>query len=88
MKSSRSHSYVVTNRISELADAIKKERKITKEQIFQEIADYCGVSVATIKQIRLPLDKGAIYPSLPVAFKIAEYFGLSVDEIFLLKEKE
>ena len=45
----------------------------------QELADKLGVSRQTI----YALEKGKYNPSILLAFKLSEYFGLSIEEIFI-----
>jgi putative transcriptional regulator len=48
----------------------------------EELADDVGVTRQTI----LAIEKGKYDPSLDLAFKIARYFGVSIDEIFIYDE--
>ncbi|MDB4664798.1 helix-turn-helix transcriptional regulator [Verrucomicrobia bacterium] len=43
-----------------------------------DLADALGVSRQTVNAI----EKGKFDPSLPLAFKVARLFGLSIEEIF------
>lgn len=58
------------NRISEL----RKSRKETQE----ELATMVGVTRQTI----ISLENGKYIASLPLAFKIAKHFGMSIEQIF------
>ena len=62
------------NRLEEL----RKERGITQE----ELAALLEVSRQTISS----LEKGRYNPSILLAFKIARYFGMSIEDIFLYEE--
>ena len=62
------------NRIAQL----RKERRITQE----ELADAVEVTRQTI----ISLENGRYNPSILLAFKIARYFGLSIEDIFLYEE--
>ena len=64
------------NRIAQL----RKERRITQE----ELADAVGVTRQTI----ISLENGRYNASLLLAHKIARYFGLSIEDIFLFEEEE
>ena len=64
------------NRIAQL----RKERRITQE----ELADAVEVTRQTI----ISLENGRYNASLLLAHKIARYFGLSIEEIFLFEEEE
>ena len=62
------------NRLEE----IRKERGIKQE----ELAEALEVSRQTIGS----LENGRYNPSILLAFKIARYFGLSIEDIFLYEE--
>ncbi len=47
-----------------------------------ELADAMGVSRQTI----ISIEKGRYDPSLDLAFKLARYFGLSIEDIFHFKD--
>ena len=44
-----------------------------------ELADAVGVSRQTI----ISIEKGKYDPSLELAFKMADYFGVSIEDIFI-----
>ncbi len=58
------------NRLEEL----RKQRAIRQE----DLALALGVSRQTV----ISLEKGKYNPSLALAFKLARYFGLSIEDIF------
>ena len=62
------------NRLEEL----RRERGITQE----ELAALLEVSRQTISY----LEKGRYNPSILLAFKLARYFGRSIEDIFLYEE--
>ena len=64
------------NRIEE----IRKERGIRQE----EFAKSMGVSRQTISS----LENGRYNPSIMLAYKIAKYFGMTIEEVFLFEEEE
>ena len=64
------------NRIAEL----RKARRISQA----ELADAVGVTRQTI----ISLENGRYNTSLLLAHKIARYFGLSIEDIFLFEEEE
>jgi len=66
----------VTNRIAQL----RKERRISQV----ELADAVDVTRQTI----ISLENGRYNASLLLAHKIARYFGLSIEDIFLFEEEE
>ncbi|MEQ8583304.1 MAG: helix-turn-helix transcriptional regulator [Marinoscillum sp.] len=57
---------------------LRAERDITQAQL----ADELGVSRQTINAI----EKGKFDPSLPLAFKLAGLFQLSIEEVFQYEE--
>lgn len=63
------------NRLEE----IRKARGMNQE----ELAAILEVSRQTISS----LEKGRYNPSIVLAFKIARYFGLSIEEIFIYEEE-
>ena len=64
------------NRIQEL----RKSLKVTQN----ELADAVDVSRQTI----ISLENGRYNASLLLAHKIARYFGLTIEEVFLFEEEE
>jgi putative transcriptional regulator len=66
----------VKNRLEE----IRKQRGIKQE----ELAATLEVSRQTIGS----LENGRYNPSITLAFKIARYFGMSIEEIFIYEEEE
>jgi len=63
------------NRLEEL----RKQRGIRQE----ELAGALEVSRQTISS----LESGRYNPSILLAFKLARYFGLTIEEIFIYKEE-
>jgi len=59
-------------------EEIRKQRSITQE----ELASALKVSRQTIGS----LENGRYNPSILLAFKIARYFDLKIDEIFIFEE--
>lgn len=68
-------SDIVKNRLEE----IRKQHGIKQE----ELAEALEVSRQTIGS----LENGRYNPSIVLAFKIARYFKMSIDEIFIYEEK-
>ena len=64
------------NRLEE----IRKDRGITQE----ELANILEVSRQTIGS----LENGRYNPSIILAFKIAKYFNLTIEDIFIYEEEE
>jgi putative transcriptional regulator len=66
-----------------VANNVKDHRKSTG--ITQEdLAGAVGVSRQTI----ISIERGRYIPSLPLALRIAGFFGCSTDEMFFIKEGE
>ncbi|MCR5074484.1 MAG: helix-turn-helix transcriptional regulator [Ruminococcus sp.] len=64
------------NRIQEL----RKSRKVTQ----QELADALSVTRQTI----ISLENGKYNASLPLAHKAAQFFGISIEELFIFEGDE
>ena len=64
------------NRIEE----IRKEKGIRQE----EFAKNMGVSRQTISS----LENGRYNPSIILAYKIAQYFGMTIEEVFIFEEED
>ena len=64
------------NRLEE----IRKQRGIRQE----ELAAALKVSRQTVSS----LENGRYNPSIMLAFKIARYFGMGIEELFLYEEEE
>lgn len=54
--------------------------RVTKKDIIKEIAEHCELTWDGANRIK----RNLALPSLPVALKIAEYFGVNVETIFKL----
>ena len=61
-------------------EVIRKERGIRQE----EFAKALGVSRQTISS----LENGRYNPSILLAHKIARYFGMAIEEVFIFDEEE
>ena len=61
-------------------EAIRKERGIRQE----EFAKCMGVSRQTISS----LENGRYNPSILLAYKIAKYFGMTIEDVFIFEENE
>lgn len=64
------------NRISEL----RRTRRVTQE----ELAEAVGVTRQTI----ISLENGRYNASLQLAHRLALYFGMSIEELFLFEEEQ
>jgi putative transcriptional regulator len=70
---------VVSNDLRNRLEELRKARGINQE----ELAAVLEVSRQTIGS----LENGRYNPSITLAFKIARYFGLSIEEIFIYEEE-
>ena len=61
-------------------EAIRKERGIQQEAF----AKAMGVSRQTISS----LENGRYNPSILLAYKIAKYFGMTIEEVFVFEEED
>lgn len=61
-------------------EQIRKERGIRQD----EFAKLMGVSRQTISS----LETGRYNPSIYLAYKIAKYFGMTIEEVFAFDEEE
>ena len=61
-------------------EIIRKEREILQD----EMAKALGVSRQTISS----LENGRYNPSIMLAYKIAKYFRMTIEDIFVFEEEE
>ena len=61
-------------------EAIRKERGIRQEEFTKSL----GVSRQTISS----LENGRYNPSILLAHRIAKYFGMTIEEVFIFDEEE
>lgn len=59
---------------------LRKENKITQEELANEV----GVTRQTITSI----ENGKYIASLPLAFKIAKFFEMNIEDIFTMEEDD
>ena len=59
-------------------ETMRKARSVSQE----ELANALEVSRQTI----ISLEKGRYNPSLTLAFKLARYFGVTIEDIFIYEE--
>lgn len=57
---------------------LRKEKKLSQEEL--------ALAVGTTRQTITSIETGKYMASLPLAFKIAHYFGLTIEEVFELSE--
>lgn len=62
----------------EITNQIRKLRFFANEMTQQELAEKAGVSRQTI----IAIEAGKYSPSLELAFRIADAFGVSIGEVF------
>ena len=60
-------------------EKIRKERNIRQE----EFAKALGVSRQTISS----LENGRYNPSITLAYRIAKFFGMTIEEVFVFEEE-
>lgn len=46
-----------------------------------------GAAIGVNRQTILAIEKGKYVPSLDLAFKIARYFGVNIEEMFIYEEE-
>ena len=67
-------------RVKNKIEQIRKERGVRQD----EFAKLMGVSRQTISS----LENGRYNPSITLAYKIAKYFNLSIEEVFVFEEED
>ena len=60
--------------------ALRKEQKLSQEEL--------ALSVGTTRQTITSIEVGKYTASLPLAYKIAKYFGKTIEEVFDFTEME
>ena len=65
-------------RIKNRLKALRTEHNLTQE----ELADGLGIS----RQSVIAIEKGRYYPSLKLAFRIAQFFNCNIEDIFYYEE--
>ncbi len=61
-----------------------EEMRTQKGLTQQDLADLVGVSRQTI----ISLERGRYNPSITLAFRMAHYFGVAVEELFIYSEED
>ena len=59
---------------------LRKARKLSQEEL--------ALAVGTTRQTITSIEVGRYTASLPLAYKIAHYFGLTIEEVFDFSELE
>ena len=67
---------------SELQNQVRRLRFENGRMTQQQLADKVGVTRQTI----IAIEAGKYSPSLPLAFRIARAFGVSIEQIFQYEE--
>ena len=60
-----------------LFKSVEIEKKITQEEL--------GNSIGVTRQTIIAIEKGNYTPSVLLALKIAKYFNISVEKLFIIK---
>ncbi len=68
----------------EISNNIRRLRFFANEMTQQELAEKVGVSRQTV----LAIEAGKYSPSLELAFRIADVFGVGIGEVFQCELKE
>lgn len=63
-----------------LISQLRKEKRLTQEELANEV----GVTRQTITSI----ETGKYIASLPLAFKIANFFEMRIEDIFIMEEDD
>jgi putative transcriptional regulator len=69
---------------NELNNHVRKLRFEHGQMTQQQLADKVGVTRQTI----IAIEAGNYAPSLPLAFRIAQTFGVTVEDVFQYNEQE
>ena len=69
---------------SNLSNQIRRLRFEHDQMTQQQLADKAGVTRQTI----IAMESGRYAPSLPLAFKIAQTFGISIEAVFQYENEQ
>ena len=67
-----------------LSNKVRRLRFDNGELTQQQLADRVGVTRQTI----IAIESGRYAPSLPLAFKLARTFGVSIEQVFEYEDEE
>ncbi|MHC4241743.1 MAG: helix-turn-helix transcriptional regulator [Planctomycetota bacterium] len=67
-----------------LSNQIRRLRFENDQMTQQQLADKAGVTRQTI----IAIEAGKYAPSLPLAFKIAQTFGISIEDVFQYQNEQ
>ncbi len=59
---------------------LRKANKVSQEEL--------ALAVGTTRQTITSIETGKYIASLPLAYRIAKYFHLPIEEVFMLEEEE
>lgn len=60
--------------------ALRKSKKLSQEEL--------AMAVGTTRQTITSIETGKYTASLPLAYKIAKYFGLTIEQVFIFEEED
>ena len=69
---------------NEITNRVRKLRFDNGELTQQQLADRVGVTRQTI----IAIEAGKYSPSLPLAFKLARTFGVSIEQVFQFEDEQ
>lgn len=69
---------------SNLSNQIRRLRFENDQMTQQQLADKAGVTRQTI----IAIESAKYAPSLPLAFKIAQTFGISIEDVFQYENEQ
>jgi putative transcriptional regulator len=69
---------------SSLSNNLRRLRFDNNQMTQQELADKAGVTRQTI----IAIEAGKYAPSLPLAFKLARTFGVSIEDVFQYENEQ
>ncbi len=69
---------------NEITNRVRRLRFDNGELTQQQLADRVGVTRQTI----IAIEAGKYAPSLPLAFKIARTFGVSIEQVFEYEDEQ
>ena len=67
-----------------LSNKVRRLRFDNGEMTQQQLADKVGVTRQTI----IAIESGRYSPSLPLAFKLARAFGVSIEDVFEFEDEQ
>jgi putative transcriptional regulator len=69
---------------NEITNRVRRLRFDNGEMTQQQLADKVGVTRQTI----IAIESGKYSPSLPLAFKLARAFGVSIEDVFEFDDEQ